>query len=78
MVTSDSESHAIVVKKAGETKIWHQQYGHLHLKGTNLLQKSDVVRGLPLFKSSNVYETCIYRKLRNLFLLENHGEQLIL
>ena len=46
-----------------QTWIWHLRYGHLNLKGLSLLQRKEMVRGLPPIEASlSPCESCILAK----------------
>ena len=67
---SNVESHALVVKEANDSRLWHLWYGHLNVNGPKLLSQKDMVYKLPKIESVSVYEGCIYRKqCKNPFLV---------
>ena len=39
-----------VLAKENEVKLWHQNLGHLHLKGMKRIIFEEVVRGIPKLK----------------------------
>ena len=43
-------AHHLVSKTIAENELWHQRYGHLYVKGLQLLQSKDMVSGLPTIK----------------------------
>ncbi|GJY83497.1 retrovirus-related pol polyprotein from transposon TNT 1-94 [Tanacetum coccineum] len=43
-------------KVIAESELWHKRYGHLYVKGLQLLQSKDMVSGLPTIKS--LEKTC--------------------
>ncbi|GKC26312.1 integrase [Tanacetum coccineum] len=49
--------------KQESTEVWHQRYGHLYVKGLQLLSNKDMVEGLPTIKElSHMCEGCALGK----------------
>jgi hypothetical protein len=49
------ESHQALLSTSVSTEeLWHLRYGHLNLKDLVLLQRKDMVKGLPVFKNEHV------------------------
>ena len=60
---SSVENHALVASnKKKESLLWHLWYGHLNVKGLNLLSQKEMVYGLPRIESIELCEGCIYGK----------------
>ncbi|PNX79108.1 copia-type polyprotein, partial [Trifolium pratense] len=54
-------------KSPDDSYLWHLRYGHLNIKGLQLLKQKNMVVGLPEIKIDNeVCEGCIYGKMHHL------------
>ncbi|GJW57564.1 retrovirus-related pol polyprotein from transposon TNT 1-94 [Tanacetum coccineum] len=42
--------YGLMSSKEESTDVWHQRYGHLYVKGLQLLIKKEMVKGLPIIK----------------------------
>ena len=50
------------MKENCESDVWHLRYGHLNIKGLQLLGNKEMVVGLPKIDSLNFCEGCVYGK----------------
>ena len=52
-----------------ETRLWHLHYGHLNINGLKLLNRKEIVFGLPKLDNFGFCENCVCgTKVKNLFL----------
>lgn len=49
---SCKEIYGMIINKQDETEVWHQRYGHLYVKGLQLLANKEMVKGLPKIQES--------------------------
>lgn len=54
--------NALVAKGLDEIQLWHLHYGHLNVNGLKLLNKKDMVVGLPEMGKLDLCEGCIFGK----------------
>ena len=59
---STVEDFALVAEEQNESKLWHLRYGHLNAKGLQLLERKDMIYGLPKIQTFDLCEGCIYGK----------------
>lgn len=46
-VSKKNENCALVVQRGAEEDLWHLRYGHLNVKGLQLLGNKNMIVGLP-------------------------------
>lgn len=59
---SNMENFALAKSVKDDLTLWHLRYGHLNIKGLQLLSGKGMVSGLPKFGSINLREGCIFGK----------------
>lgn len=60
---SCAEFYGMMSSNCVDTDIWHQRYGHLYVKGLQLLVNKEMVKGLPNIKDlTRVCEGCAFGK----------------
>lgn len=59
---SSNDDIALVTDGVDYSKLWHLHYGHLNVKGLQLLNNRGMVFGLPKINSITLCEGCIYGK----------------
>lgn len=59
---SSVNHHALLASKKNESIMWHLRYGHLNVKGLQLLNKKEMVYGLPRIELLELCEGCLYGK----------------
>lgn len=58
---SCAEFYGMMSSNCVDTDIWHQRYGHLYVKGLQLLVNKEMVKGLPNIKDlTRVCEGCVF------------------
>ena len=57
-----SGSCALVAQESKLADLWHLRYGHLNVKGLQLLGNKNMVVGMPKINSLNFCEGCVYGK----------------
>jgi hypothetical protein len=61
---TNKEHHALTSATMPTESLWHQRYGHINHHDLFLLQKQNMVEGLPMLKNENVaYEGCSFGKM---------------
>lgn len=56
-------NYGMMSRKDDDSSLWHQRYGHLYVKGLQLLKHKDMVKGLPVVKDlDNLCEGCALGK----------------
>lgn len=67
---SNVKTFALVTKGSTEANLWHLRYGHLNVKGLQLLGRRNMVLGLPRIDALEFCEGCMYGKQnKNSFLV---------
>ena len=74
-VTS-KEHHALISATMPTKSLWHQRYGHINHHDLLLLQKQNMVDGLPMLKNENVAcEGCALGKMHKDEFPSNPGRK---
>lgn len=61
------DDFALVANVKNQSWLWHLRYGHLNYNGLELLEKKNMVHGLPHIScSNNICESCVYGKQHRL------------
>ena len=53
---------SLIFRGQGDSYLWQLRYGHLNIKGLQLLSQKKMVRGLPNIDHIRACEGCIYGK----------------
>ena len=53
---------AVTVQDKSEANLWHLRYGHLNIKGLQLLVRKNMVVGLPTMSGLTFCEGCVCGK----------------
>lgn len=62
-VVPHASSACLGVRSDDIGELWHNRYGHLSITGLNLLQRKELVQGLPKFRvSTNICTSCMKGK----------------
>ena len=59
---SNMENFALAATTKNDSELWHLRYGHLNIKGLQLLSDKGMVHGLPKIHSIDLCDGCIYGK----------------
>ena len=59
---SNMDNFALTTSAKDYSKLWHLRYGHLNIKGLQLLSDKGMVFGLPKIGSLDLCEGCVYGK----------------
>lgn len=61
-VSDGDVSSALTVKGSTKADLWHLRYGHLNVKGLQLLGQKNMIVGLSKIEAVEFCEGCVYGK----------------
>ena len=70
------ETCALIAQKEEVTALWLRRYGHVNINNLKMLQQKEMVKGMPMLGTLDIYEVCIMaNKVRNHSPQKRHGGQ---